>query len=595
MATYYIYPGWPTNGVGSEADPYNAWPAITSNNTYLQRAGTTANANVTAFGSSNLVFGKWGSGANPIISGGSGIALSASNASNVTISDMEFESTGNHAFSWNGGSGLTLTDCMATGQRTGANIISSAGAVANVTLTRFVARNTVAANENSGLFVAAQSGNAIRNLRINGSTFNGSIGFGAQIKAGDSNSSSSISGLTITNCSFSDNGSSGLIINTGMTALSEAKVVTNASITFCRALRNSGPGMSLCIRGGDSVVANNEVSGNNWAGLTGTGGLQLSGAYGVRVHGNVCQDNRTMFSYDGVGLYLDIATSALNNVGTEFCTVFGNYCEGNKDYAPDAANVGSSLISAGIGIYKSHNNTIMGNICVGNACGVCIGAWSINNKVYNNTPIDNKFGAAILWNQSSHANVVQNNVIKGSTSHALIAPDTGSRTSAGDITLSGTTGLVTVTSSVSAFATHSTGYAISAGSGYGHVVSKTSDTVVTIQVLSAFSGTSFANGNWAITFGEDQGTWSNYNDFSSNAENVSAGTGQTVVIGANSITSDPLLDASYRPRAGSPVIGAGIYIPGAKHMGGMPMNASSPDIGAYRYHPERRLALTRAA
>lgn len=62
----------------------------------------------------------------------------------------------------------------------------------------------------------------------------------------------------------------------------------------------------------------------------------------------------------------------------------------------------------------------------------------------------------------------------------------------------------------------------------------------------------------------------------------------------NTIITDPLLDASYRPLAGSPCIGAGVYIPGAKHMGGMPMNASSPDIGAYRYHPARNLALGRA-
>ena len=62
----------------------------------------------------------------------------------------------------------------------------------------------------------------------------------------------------------------------------------------------------------------------------------------------------------------------------------------------------------------------------------------------------------------------------------------------------------------------------------------------------------------------------------------------------NNITSDPLLDSSYRPKAGSPVIGAGTYIPGAKHMGGQPMNASAPDIGAYRYHPAPGTFLFRA-
>ena len=59
------------------------------------------------------------------------------------------------------------------------------------------------------------------------------------------------------------------------------------------------------------------------------------------------------------------------------------------------------------------------------------------------------------------------------------------------------------------------------------------------------------------------------------------------------VTDDPLLDASYRPRAGSPVIGAGTYIPGAKHFGGVPMNAGAPDIGAHRYFEAREIAASR--
>lgn len=61
---------------------------------------------------------------------------------------------------------------------------------------------------------------------------------------------------------------------------------------------------------------------------------------------------------------------------------------------------------------------------------------------------------------------------------------------------------------------------------------------------------------------------------------------------ANSISGDPLLDSNYRPLAGSPCIGAGVYIPGAKHMGGVPLR-SPADIGAYAYQPARRVALMR--
>lgn len=57
--------------------------------------------------------------------------------------------------------------------------------------------------------------------------------------------------------------------------------------------------------------------------------------------------------------------------------------------------------------------------------------------------------------------------------------------------------------------------------------------------------------------------------------------------------TDPPLDSSYRPTADSPCIGAGIYIPGAKHFGGVPTNAGSPDIGAHRYFEPRQIAESR--
>lgn len=51
------------------------------------------------------------------------------------------------------------------------------------------------------------------------------------------------------------------------------------------------------------------------------------------------------------------------------------------------------------------------------------------------------------------------------------------------------------------------------------------------------------------------------------------------------LTDNPLLDDNYRPMAGSPCIGAGIYIKGARHMGGLRLR-SPADIGAYRYSPD---------
>jgi hypothetical protein len=65
--------------------------------------------------------------------------------------------------------------------------------------------------------------------------------------------------------------------------------------------------------------------------------------------------------------------------------------------------------------------------------------------------------------------------------------------------------------------------------------------------------------------------------------------------GANStVDEDPLLDSGYRPREGSPLIGAATYIAGARHMNGKRMSVINPTIGAYNYEAPRSVALTRA-
>jgi len=61
-------------------------------------------------------------------------------------------------------------------------------------------------------------------------------------------------------------------------------------------------------------------------------------------------------------------------------------------------------------------------------------------------------------------------------------------------------------------------------------------------------------------------------------------------LGTGSVEADPLLDSSYRPTAASPCVGAGLYIRGVKHFGGVSMNPASPDIGAHRYFAARSQA-----
>jgi hypothetical protein len=90
--------------------------------------------------------------------------------------------------------------------------------------------------------------------------------------------------------------------------------------------------------------------------------------------------------------------------------------------------------------------------------------------------------------------------------------------------------------------------------------------------------------NNAIGMGHENGATENYNCFYGNGTNKNSLGGGAISRGAQSITSDPLLDASYRLLAASPCRGAGTYIAGVRHYGGKRLR-SVPDIGAYRYFP----------
>ena len=74
----------------------------------------------------------------------------------------------------------------------------------------------------------------------------------------------------------------------------------------------------------------------------------------------------------------------------------------------------------------------------------------------------------------------------------------------GDITLSATTGTITITSTANDFMTFANnthvheGAVIKAGGGIGYIRTVTSPTVCTVVVTKAFSGTSFTNANWSI-------------------------------------------------------------------------------------------------
>ena len=99
--TFYIDPSAPVNGTGTEESPYNAFPALGNNNTYLIKKGTTIayigyGARVGVIGSCKI--GAYGTGyARPIlewqVSGTSDIRFIDATNSTVVLDGIEIRST----------------------------------------------------------------------------------------------------------------------------------------------------------------------------------------------------------------------------------------------------------------------------------------------------------------------------------------------------------------------------------------------------------------------------------------------------------------------------------------------------------------------
>jgi hypothetical protein len=73
-STFYIDPSAASNGTGTQASPYNTWAGLKfqPGNTYLQKAGTTYNAELSiveqiASSGAPIVLDSYGTGAKPII------------------------------------------------------------------------------------------------------------------------------------------------------------------------------------------------------------------------------------------------------------------------------------------------------------------------------------------------------------------------------------------------------------------------------------------------------------------------------------------------------------------------------------------------
>jgi parallel beta-helix repeat protein len=541
MATFYIDPTRATNGVGSEADPFNVWPSLVDNNEYLQRAGTTANVSFAPFQRQNVLFGRYGNGPNPVINGGASSALAlfsgGTNTTNIEINGIDLVSTGNYGLQTTGISRLRVRNNSVTGRRCGINIISNNNIISDVEINNVTVRNTASVNERSGIFVEAQNGLAVTNVRILNCNVSNCAGFGIQAKAAQGNSSSPLNGLRIENNTVSRNAEIGVYVASGMATLDEAKAPTNVVVVGNLVEDNGSAGISVLARNGRNIVNYNTVNRNNWAGITGTGGLQLGGATNTECAFNFCSANRTLLPYDGIGVYLDIAAQNLQEVACANCVVTGNVTMNHRDFVPNAASVaGGNGPSAGIMLVGGVRNcVIQGNVSINDGAGIVIWSWCQDNVFRNNTCIGNTYGVVMGWQHTSHNNTVRNTIIHRASSNALLSVNTVSRTTTGNLTVAATTGRFSITSSAADFATHNINHAIVIGTGYARITRRNSDFNVDVEVMRTLSSSgSVLAGSWSLIGGQDAGQWADStNVLSDNANVVFNGTGQTMSAGSS--------------------------------------------------------------
>lgn len=224
MATFYIDPSATVNGAGSFNDPLNAWPSITSNNTYLQKKGTTFSqtANIALSSLSNVTISTYGTGAAPIVDAHSAFTANFTFASCTGCTLSGFNCIGatnvNGVVQVTGTSDtITITGCTILGTET-AILISGSGCT-NITISSNALISPQMNNQTVELSTAGAgcvvTGNAITHL---GTTMSGTSLFGVYVNGGSAatvslntisgfynaieirNDSSTISSNTISNC-----------------------------------------------------------------------------------------------------------------------------------------------------------------------------------------------------------------------------------------------------------------------------------------------------------------------------------------------------------------------------------------------------------
>jgi hypothetical protein len=303
---------------------------------------------------------------------------------------------------------------------------------ATITATNCIFENAV----NTGFFMYFHADNGVaKDVTLTDCTFrnNGSIGCSITCGGLDGTPKNSITdGLFIDNCEFSGNGGAGLAVTCSQsenTDITDARRPRNVQITNCVMKDNVKVGFDMIGLHYDpdagiprSRVANCVLDNNSTNGSAGS--MENIGCDGLIVEDNYITNGHSDGTFDGCGMWIDLNFNATNPLVATLCIYRRNIVINHTDYWNATTNTsvymwslppnGESAPSSGMRILGATDCEVYNNIFINQNSGIALTthptAEPERNLIYNNTFIDNHGVGIWVKNLTNTTNVIKNNI-----------------------------------------------------------------------------------------------------------------------------------------------------------------------------------------
>lgn len=381
MATFYIDPTAGSGGDGSEGDPFDSWADVTwtAGNTYLQKAGTTFSGGIVVGASGTngnpITIGRYGDGADPIVTNGSGTGLQSAGVNYINISDFRATGCSSHGMNLRG-SNCNFEDLLSDYNGGSGVNINMGVSWSNTNYRRVVCHGNVDhAFGNSGVTASVTISNILfEDCHFGGSTGSGKHGLVMQFLAGASGAT--MANITVRGGVFSDNTGAGINIRNQHDTYPGASDYYNTNVRIIGATCNdNGAGGITLTRSVGGTVRGCTCNGNG--ALSTLGGIWFGGCTGFVVEDNYCADNTTP-GIDGAGIFDDQYN--VNSIVRR-----------NRVYRSAGSSAEAYYSGYGIAVYNTAGSRHQSNLVVGCRHGYWISHASLSDcEIDGMTVIDSE-------------------------------------------------------------------------------------------------------------------------------------------------------------------------------------------------------------